>query len=300
MTSNDSIESPVRAIPNAKNPAAIYLASLAPSGRKAMASQLRSVAKLLTGIDRIEGVAWEQVDRATVMAIVEQLRLQGKAPSTINHALSALKRVNKEAYYLGLLSVDAYQSVQDVDKQQGYRLFEEEFLSRTEVRAAIDKALSDKRLLGLRDAAAISLMSGAGLRKGEVIRAKTWDYRAGVIRIIGKGNKQADQPVSPPARRVLEDYLSMIPSGPLIPTWSRYDQPRSTHLSQSGIDRVVAKYLPGVSPHKLRHAYASWLASEGTSLDVIQRLMRHSNPSLTMRYIHNKAQQITASESLVF
>ena len=290
----------LRSSPDQVSPAAVYLASLAPSGRKSMASQLRSLANLLIGEPRPDLIDWLSVDRATLSAVVEHMRVAGKSPATINHAISAVKRVNQEAFHLGLVSVHHYQAVQSSPKFKGCRVIDEVYPSRQQVRSAVEYTLRDSRLMSLRDAALLATLAGAGLRKAEAIAVHTTDYVGGALRITGKGNKEAIQPVSPPARHLLEDYLGQVPPGPLFPSWSRYDQPRGTHLSPAGVDKIVDRHLPGVSPHKLRHAYASWLAEDGQPLAVIQRLMRHSNPNLTMRYIHNKEAQLTASEFLQF
>lgn len=283
-----------------QNPAHLYLATLTPKSRKSISCQLRSVARRVSGSDSIAVFPWQAIDRSVVLAVVEQLRQEGKTPASINHTLTALRRVIDEAYHLGQVSRRQHEGVMRVSRDKGKRQTHTTPPSRQQVREAINRRLRDSSLLALRDATLISVLAGAGLRKAEAIGCSVGDYHSGRLRIIGKGNLEALQPLAPAAREMLEDYLQNFATGPMFPAWLKNDTPSRRHLSASGIDKVVARVLPGVTPHLLRHAYASWLAEDGHTLPVIQRLMRHSTPTLTMRYIHNDLAQQAAVDALDF
>lgn len=285
---------------NAKNPAHIYLATLTPKSRKSISCQLRGVAKRLTGDDSIDHIRWSNIDRSTVLSLMEMLRIEGKAPSTINHALTAVRKVCEEAYHLGQISRPQYDGIMRVARDKGQRVNSLAPPTRQQVRDAIEKRLADTRLIALRDATLVATLAGAGLRKAEAVGCLTHNYNEGKLRIVGKGNREAIQPVSPSGQRLIEEYVTCLKSGPLFPAWFKNDSPSTRHLSPAGIDKVVDRVLPGVTPHRLRHAYASWLAEDGHNLAIIQRLMRHSTPALTMRYIHNDAAQQAASDELTF
>lgn len=283
-----------------QNPAHLYLATLTPKSRKSISCQLRSIARRLSGSDSIAGFPWHAIDRPTVLALIEQLRMEQKAPASINHMLTSIRRVADEAYHLGQIDRRQREGIMRVARDKGKRQARRLPPSREHVRKAIDKRLEDSSLLALRDATLISVLVGAGLRKAEAIGCRVSDYQSGRLRIIGKGNIEALQPVAPSARLAVEEYLQNFADGPLFPAWMKNDTPSRRHLSASGIDKVVNRVLPGYTPHQLRHAYASWLAEDGHPLPVIQRLMRHSSPTLTMRYIHNDAAQQAAVDSLSF
>jgi integrase len=283
-----------------QNPAHLYLATLSKKGRVSIACQLRSVARRLTGNDSIETLTWSAIDRPTILALLETIRTEGKSPATINHTLTALRRVCEEAYHLNQMDRQQYEGVMRVARDKGKRHKGKVPPSREEVRAALQRRLQTLSLLALRDATLVSVLAGAGLRKAEAIGCSTADYLNGKLRIVGKGNLETVQPVAPSARDLLDEYLPQIPVGPLFPAWQKNDNPSSRPLSPSGVDKVVARVLPGFTPHQLRHAYASWLSEDGHTLPVIQRLMRHSTPALTMRYIHNDAAQQAASDALSF
>lgn len=283
-----------------QNPAHLYLATLTPKSRKSISCQLRSVASRLSGSDSIAGFPWHAIDRPTTLALMEQLRIEGKAPASINHMLTSIRRVVAEAYHLGQIDQRQHDGVMRVARDKGKRQKWNAPPSREYVRRALDLRLQDSTLLALRDATLISVLAGGGLRKAEAIGCRVNDYQAGRLRIVGKGNLEALQPLAPSARKAVEEYLQSLTDGPLFPAWRKNDTPSSRHLSASGIDKVVHRVLPGYTPHQLRHAYASWLAEDGHPLPVIQRLMRHSTPTLTMRYIHNDAAQQAAVDALSF
>ncbi len=288
--------------PARPSPAALYLASLAPGGRPAVRYQLRQVARLLTGRPDPEAIPWARLDRAVVIGIVEHLRQRGMAVSTINHCLSILTRVAEEAWHEGLLDVETYQRIAKVRREPGQRLPVGHPPSRETLRAALEAARAGPTLRHLRDATLLAVMAGAGLRAAELRALTHADVTPGHLVVRGKGNKHVRQPLAPAAEALLDEYQDALPTlgGPLFPRWRRHDCPGTTALSASGLATIVTAWLPGHSPHDLRRAYATWLAADGHSLAVIQRLMRHANPATTMRYIRNEADLLGASQALHF
>lgn len=288
--------------PGQPSPARVYLATLAPSGRKAVAWQLRQVAMTITGREDIDAVPWEHLNRQGVIAILETMRRRGFATSTINHCLSILKRVAEEAWSMGMIDAEAYHRIAKVRRQSGSQLPAGRSPSRQEVRQAIEAARRGRHLRDLRDAALIATMAGAGLRCFELTGLHTADYREGRLLLTGKGGKQALQPISPSGVEVLEEYLTALPhrTDPLFVHWRRYDSPGEGGLTEGGVRVVLNRWFTNLSPHDLRRGYATWLAEDGHELPVIQRLMRHANPATTVTYIRNEEGLLSASEALRF
>lgn len=286
------------------NPARVYLATLQPGGRTGVYYQLRAVAKILTGQADIDQVPWHRVDRQTVIAIVEKLRSDGKAPATVNHTLSILKRVSEEAMGLGMMDLETYTRVSQVRRPKGSRLPAGKALARQVVRAAIDRCLQEDTGKGLRDATLLAVGTGCGLRCDELTNLRVTDVSADLrsLRFIGKGNKEAVQPVPPATAELLEEHLDQVRSeGPLFPRWRRHDCAAATALTEAGVYFIVRHRLGGgTTPHDLRRSFATWLDEDGQPLSVIQRLMRHSNPETTMRYIRNNAKIEEAGAALSF
>lgn len=285
------------------NPARVYLASLAAGGRTGVYYQLQALARILIGSSNIDDVPWHELDRATVIAIIEKMRRKGMAPNTINHSLSILKRVSEEAMSMGMMDMEAYTRISLVKRPKGSRQPPGHALTKQEVRRVVDRCLEEGSGKSLRDAAIISVGAGCGLRCDELSNLRTTSLEGDKLRFIGKGNKEALQPVSPQVRGVVSELVDLLPptDSPLFPRWRRYDCAGREPLTESGIYYVLRGRLGrGTTPHDLRRTYATWLDQDGHPLSVIQRLMRHSSPETTMRYIRNSAQVDQVGESLEF
>jgi len=167
-------------------------------------------------------------------------------------------------------------------------------LSRTQVNQLI-AAPNPKSRLYFRDVAILELLYASGLRASELCSVKLRDLNksVGVVRILGKGSKERIVPVGHAALEAIEQYLSQC-----RPKLTRSND-EHLFLSRSGkpLDRIslwmlVEKYgrssgiLREVSPHTLRHCFATHLISGGADLRVVQELLGHSDISTTQIYTH--------------
>lgn len=150
--------------------------------------------------------------------------------------------------------------------------------------------------LQLRDVAMLELMYAAGLRASEVatIEIDRLHFDLGVVRVLGKGDKERIVPIGRPAQQAAERYLE-----DLRPKLLRPDKPTDRLLlSRTGspITRVVVWQiikrhalragLHDVHPHLLRHSFATHLLAGGADLRVVQELLGHSNINTTQIYTH--------------
>lgn len=154
--------------------------------------------------------------------------------------------------------------------------------------------------LGLRDRALFMLLYGCGLRIDEALKL---DYGArpqnGEVRVMGKGSKERMVPVIPVVERMLGEYLAACP----------YDMDKNTplfrgvkggRLSQGVAQRDLRKLrksinLPeSVTPHTLRHSFATHILINGGDLRTIQELLGHASVSTTQRYTDYDDAQIMA------
>lgn len=150
--------------------------------------------------------------------------------------------------------------------------------------------------LGLRDRAMLEVLYGCGLRVSELIglRLDSVNLRQGVVRVVGKGDKERLVPMGEEAQAWVERYLragrgammSDIRRPPLFPGRSDAFMTRQTfwhrikHYARlAGIDKPL-------SPHTLRHAFATHLLNHGANLRVVQLLLGHSDLSTTQIYTH--------------
>lgn len=155
------------------------------------------------------------------------------------------------------------------------------YLSYDEIKAGL--ALIDRsRLSGLRDYALILFLYASGCRISEALAASREDLVDGWLKIrYAKGAKERMVPLAPAALEALERYLLRRGMGSTRLWLNNRGEP----LSRVSAWKIVTKYL-GVSPHVLRHSFASSLILGGADLRVVQELLGHSSLVTTQIYTH--------------
>jgi integrase/recombinase XerC len=149
--------------------------------------------------------------------------------------------------------------------------------------------------LGLRDRAMLELLYGTGIRVGELVALKVEDLRTGSNQIIvtGKGNKQRLLPVNVEAVLAIEHYLEQgrtkLQSGSSSYMWLNKD---GGVLGQRGVRWIMTKYCKqlsnqrSLSPHVIRHSFATHMLENGADLRTVQEILGHSSLSSTQIYTH--------------
>ena len=144
--------------------------------------------------------------------------------------------------------------------------------------------------LPLRDAAILELFYSSGLRISELLslNVSDIDFLGETVRVTGKGSKQRIVPIGGPALSAIQRYRTDagIASGPLFVSTHR------TRITQQAVDLLLKKYLKlssipfKISPHKLRHSFATHLLDAGADLRSVQSLLGHASLSTTQIYTH--------------
>lgn len=212
-------------------------------------------------------------------------------PSTANRRLSVFKRFFRWALREHMLSADPTLQLQAA--KQGPRL------PKTLTEAQIDALLAAPNTdsaLGLRDRAMLELMYASGLRVSELVSLKIFQISSSeqVLKVMGKGSKERLVPFGMAAHHWISQYLASARAELL--KGQRTDDLFVTRLG-SGMSRVmfwnvVKKYatLAGIhsalSPHTLRHAFATHLLNHGADLRAVQLLLGHADISTTTIYTH--------------
>ncbi len=170
------------------------------------------------------------------------------------------------------------------------------FLTETEIDLFL--SLPDrKKTLGSRDAALLELLYSTGIRSAELVslRLADVDLRGRFLRVMGKGNKERMVPFGEPAEEALTKYLSRRNELLVKDRENRgkdfiFLNYRGTPLTTRSVRRLVAKYIrlaslkTNLSPHSLRHSFATHLLNAGADLRSIQELLGHSSLSTTQKY----------------
>jgi integrase/recombinase XerC len=152
---------------------------------------------------------------------------------------------------------------------------------------------------GVRDRALLELLYGTGIRVSELtsLRGKDWESRSGLLSVRGKGNRERRVPAGDAARRALAAYLAIrAPAGPEAPIFPG----RGGALSPRTVERVVRRHLRRIaqrarlSPHLLRHSFATHLLDRGAELRAVQELLGHASLASTEVYTHVTLERQTA------
>jgi integrase/recombinase XerD len=151
---------------------------------------------------------------------------------------------------------------------------------------------------GLRDAAMLELLYATGVRVSELVGLPVGDanLNAGFVRVTGKGKKTRLVPLGEAAREAIDRYLAEVRPG-----WARTDDDalflteRGKRMTRQGFWKLLRGYarsagvrLPSgeVSPHKLRHSFATHLVERGADLRAVQAMLGHADITTTQVYTH--------------
>ena len=146
-------------------------------------------------------------------------------------------------------------------------------------------------LLGLRDRTILEVLYSGGLRVSE-LTGLDWDrvdFATGVVRVVGKGNKERIVPLGRPALAALAAYRDACVAASTGPV---FRNARGGRLTSRSVSRMVGRYVVAAdlrqhaTPHALRHTFATHMLGGGADLRAIQELLGHSNLSTTQRYTH--------------
>ncbi len=162
----------------------------------------------------------------------------------------------------------------------------------------------------LRDRAILELLYSCGLRVSELVGLdkNDIDLKEGVLKVMGKGSKERIVPIGEKAVSAIEEYLNIRGQGSGVrgqqkPT--QINRPlfvnlRGGRLTQRSVERLVKKYTSGlavgkrVTPHSLRHTFATHLLDNGADLRGIQEMLGHASLSTTQKYTHLSMDRLMA------
>ncbi|WKZ97349.1 site-specific tyrosine recombinase XerD [Lacticaseibacillus paracasei] len=222
-----------------------------------------------------------------------------KAPASVSRMISALRKFYRFLLREGAISADPMTKIDTPKRAQHLPAT----LSSQEVDALMAKPDTDKPL-GLRDRAIFELMYATGLRVSEVVdlRLDQLHLAMNLLQVTGKGDKERLVPISPQATQWVDRYLQEA-----RPKLLKRVQPKNVFvnfhggpMTRQGIWKNLKAYIASigiekdVTPHTLRHSFATRLLENGADLRVVQELLGHSDISTTQIYTHLSNQHLVA------
>jgi len=232
----------------------------------------------------------EEVDEASVAGYLVTLSQQGLSARTQARALSAIRG------FFRFLVQEQRQQQDPSELLEGPRLLQRlpDILNRDEVLRLLDAPVGSKPNR-IRDRAMLHVMYAAGLRVTELIELDLADVNLeeGFVSAVGKGNKRRIVPIGAHARAAMLEYLAEV-----RPKWARtasracFVTARGKAMTRQSFWSLVKKYARAagitkpISPHKLRHSFATHLLAGGADLRSVQTMLGHADISTTQIYTH--------------
>jgi integrase/recombinase XerC len=234
-----------------------------------------------------------EINYLIIRKFLALLKEQNFAKSTIARKLACLRSFFKFLCRQGYLVNNPVMTIATPKREK--RL--PKFLYPDEVNAFLTLADTGTEL-GIRDRAILEIFYCSGLRLSELVNLKLrdLDLSRGYLRVFGKGAKERLAPLGGPAGQALHQYLRN--SRPVLirqngqPEEHVFLNYRGTRLSGRSVERLFDKYLNQlalnrkISPHTLRHTFATHLLENGADLRVVQELLGHADLSTTQIYTH--------------
>lgn len=231
---------------------------------------------------------WTQVDAAWVRQLASKGMREGMKASSLATRLSCLRSFFDFLLLRGVLSANPAKGVSAPKKKRPLP----KNLDVDEVGQLLD--VTDDDPLSIRDRAMMELMYGAGLRLAEMVSINLKDVSlfSGELRVIGKGDKERKVPFSGMAKEWVKRWLKVRSSLANSDENALFVSKLGVRISHRNVQKRMAEWgqkqsvASHISPHKLRHSFATHMLESSNNLRAVQELLGHENISTTQIYTH--------------
>jgi integrase/recombinase XerC len=241
---------------------------------------------------------FRKVDHLTVRAYLAHLARRKLSRSTSARHLSTLRTFFKYLVREEVVESNPARSVATPKREKHLP----QVMQTSDVALLLEQP-DTSRILGLRDLAWMELMYGSGLRIGEVVGTDVDDLelKARLVKVHGKGSKERIVPFGSKAEEALRAWLAV--RGELVKDPEEqavFVNHRGKRITIRSVHRLFERYLrkaalrAGISPHTMRHSFATHLLNAGADLRGIQELLGHASLSTTQKYTHLNDWQLIA------
>ena len=226
-----------------------------------------------------------EVDYKVIRMYLVELYNKKYSAKTISRILSSLRSFYKYELNRGYIKSNPCSLISNPKVEKKLP----NFLSYNEIEDIIDESSNDIKN-GIRNKLIIELLYSTGIRVSEVvnIKVKDIDLVDNKILVLGKGNKERYVLVGSVLKELLKEYLDIRVSNSEFLIVNKYGKQISTRSIESIIKKVVkVKGIKNkVTPHTIRHTFATHMLNEGADLKVVQELLGHENLKTTEIYTH--------------
>lgn len=258
--------------------------------RDASVHTLRNYTKDLALLKQsLEPKTWEQADLLSLRQFVADQRSAGLSKVTIARRVASIRSffrfLNRDGYIPTNPALGLTRPKQDRHLPK--------FLS-VEEAARLMEAPKGDEFAACRDRAILETLYSAGLRVSELVglRVRDVDLIGGSLRTVGKGRKERLVPLGSYSIQAIRRYLKTLPPAQTEPEKPLFQNWRRGGLTDRSVRRILNLYLMKISatlkisPHALRHSFATHLLDRGADLRSVQELLGHSSLNTTQVYTH--------------
>ena len=238
----------------------------------------------------------KEIDTHVIRNYVYSLNIKNKS-SSVARKLSALRTFFKFLEQESLIEQNPMGSISMPKQEQHIPVF----LTVDEVFALLESP-GDEETFGARDRAMLELLYSTGMRVSELVACDmaTLDFDTEMVRVRGKGNRERLIPIGVPAIKALREYFiqrdvqlkNRLQKGKKCDGDAMFLNSRSSRITTRSVERLIAEYGhkagidKPVTPHVLRHSFATHLLEMGADMRSVQELLGHASLSTTQKYTH--------------
>jgi integrase/recombinase XerC len=236
-----------------------------------------------------------EIDHLAIRSYLADLQERQLSRSTVLRKLSTLRSFFRYLSRRGYLDTDPTSALATPKVRRKLP----EFLELSEVEALLS-APDTKTVVGLRDQAILELLYSTGMRVGELsaLNLPDMDRQNALVKVRGKGKKERILPVGRPAMIALDNYLARRYELISRPSQAIFLSQRGNRPDAKSIRRRIEKYArdagikKNITPHTLRHTFATHMLNAGADLRSVQELLGHASLSTTQIYTHVTADRL--------
>lgn len=241
----------------------------------------------------LTGKSLAEVDTLLIRSFLAHLKSRGQSKATLSRKLAALRSFFKYLARENHLKTNPVLGISTPKREKKLP----HFLDLGEVTHLLE-APSENTWEGKRDRSILETLYSSGVRVSELVGLNQGDVDllSGLLKARGKGKKERIVPIGEKALHAIRSYLDAMPA----PFRKKDDSPNAplflnrlgTRLTDRSVRRLILKYAKrlslksGISPHTLRHTFATHMLDRGADLRSVQELLGHANLSTTQIYTH--------------
>ncbi len=229
------------------------------------------------------------VDHLTLRRFLAEMRAKNYAKRTIARKLACLRSFFKFLYREGYIKTNPISAILTPKLDKKLPTFLD-----VNMMAKLVQTPDDKSVAGLRDRAILETLYSTGTRVSELVGLDVddIDFISGVIKVLGKGSKERMVPIGEIALAAIRKYIDKRGELAAKDKKAVFLNKSGRRLTDRSVRRIVDKHIRAcsigekISPHSLRHSFATHLLDRGADLRSVQELLGHMNLSTTQIYTH--------------